>query len=130
MFRARFRSTFEAQLCFDLQQNGVDIDAHYERERLAYTVPARTAQYLPDLISRDGRLIIEIKGRFHNVEERQKYIHFRDSNPHIEVRFVLMKAKQKLYKGSSTLVEDWLRAKGFQVAIGAIPPEWIEDLTR
>lgn len=130
LFRARFRSNYEARLCYEIQSSGHNLDEFYERQRIPYVVPARTAQYLPDLMSRDGRLVIEIKGRFRDVAERQKYLDFQRSNPEIEVRFVIQRAGVPIYKKSKTTQEAWLTKHGFKVAIGTIPKDWVAELTR
>lgn len=118
------RSRFEAKILDELREDIPSIDLHYESNRLGYTVPARQAHYVPDLYWPDQKLVIELKGRFRSAAERQKYIHFRNSNPHIEIRFVLQRANVKLM-GSKTTQEAWLAKNGFTYAVGSVPKDWI-----
>lgn len=127
---AKTRSRFEAKVLSEILASDpfFDIDTHYEAARLPYVVPARKANYLPDLISRNGKLVLELKGRFRDVDERVKYLHFRESNPDIEVRFVLQRAGVKLYKNSPTSQEEWLTKQGFAWVIGSVPDAWVREL--
>ncbi|WP_156399190.1 endodeoxyribonuclease, partial [Methylobacterium sp. Leaf466] len=99
---------------------------HYEAIRLPYTVPERTSMYTPDLYWPDRKLAIEMKGRFRDSDERGKYIHFRDSNPDIGLKFVLQRPGIRIYKTSKTTQEEWLRKHGFEVAFKTIPQEWLD----
>ncbi|MFK5596853.1 hypothetical protein ACFZ8E_07590 [Methylobacterium sp. HMF5984] len=127
LYKAIFRSKFEEKVVSEIlaREPGFDVDAHYEAARIPYMIPARKSFYVPDLYFPDRKLVIEMKGRFRSVDERVKYLHFRESNPDIEVRFVLMRAGVKLYKNSPTSQEQWLAKQGFTYAIGSIPPEWL-----
>lgn len=127
LLQARTRSKFEAKLLSEIlaRDPNFNVDDHYESTRLAYTVPARKAHYIPDLWFADRRLVIEMKGRFRDVDERMKYVHFAKSNPDIEIRFVLQRAGLPIYKGSKTTQEQWLAKHSFKYAIGTIPPEWL-----
>jgi hypothetical protein len=124
---SKTRSRFEAKVLSEVLARDplFDLDAHYESARLPYVVPARKANYLPDLWFPDRRLVVEVKGRFRSVDERMKYVWFRESNPDIEIRFVLQRPGVKLYKNSPTSQEEWLTKQGFVWAIGSIPAEWL-----
>ncbi len=87
--------------------------------------PGPRGRYTPDLFFPAIGLAIELKGRFRDPAERTKYLHFIECHPEIELRFVLQRAGVPIGPGSKTTQEEWLRSKGFEVAIGTVPAEWL-----
>lgn len=130
-----FRNDLEEGVGSQLAAAGLPVI--YEGERLPYTVPQRTAAYIPDF--RVGNILLEAKGRFEGprgnssdgARERQKYLHIKAHYPDLDIRFVFQRAATKIYKGSPTTYGEWATDHGFLWSDkGRIPKEWITDLKR
>lgn len=119
------RSKFEMKLTDRLAQ--MNIPYEYEAVRIPFTPPAKVRHYTPDVILPNG-LIIEIKGRFMS-DDRQKHKYIKAQYPDLDIRFVFMRATQKITKTSKTSYGDWCRDYGFKFAEGVIPKAWIEEPT-
>lgn len=128
LLEARYRSRLEHKIAEQLASEGIDFA--YEPKRIPYTVPERDAKYLLDFECPNS-IILEGKGWFKTAAERQKYIHIRDSNPGIDLRFVFQDANKPIYKGSKTNYAKWATDHGFLWCTkGRVPPEWIEEMKR
>ena len=90
-----------------------------EWEDLAY----RT--YTPDFVLFNG-VIIETKGQF-TASDRRKHLAIKKQHPKLDIRFVFMNAKNKIYKGSKTTYADWCLRHDFQWAEKTIPLEWLKN---
>lgn len=118
-----YRSGFEHEVAEWLNQR--DIDGRYEQIVLQYEQPAKQRKYTADFVLPNG-IIIETKGRF-TVEDRQKHLHIRESNPGMEIRFVFQNPNTRLYKGAKSTYADWCNKKGFKYAKKEIPEEWLNE---
>ena len=110
----KFKSHFEIEVSEKLGKD------NYEVSELSYVEPAVNHKYIPDFTttSTDGHLIYwETKGRFRTKAEADKYIYVRDSNPDIDLRFVIMDKKTLMPRSKKTTVYDWLVKNGFTVYI-------------
>ncbi len=118
-----YRSEFERVVCEDLESRQVKFQ--YEPHTLSYIVPEVKRTYLPDLILSNG-IVIELKGWF-PLQQRQKMLHVRKSNPNLDIRIVLMKASVKIHKKSKTTLGDWCTKNKFTWAAERIPKSWIRE---
>lgn len=110
----KFRSHFELDASEKL---GTD---NYEVTELSYTIPAVEHRYTPDFTTtaQDGHQVHwETKGRFRTKAEAEKYIYVRDSNPGIDLRFVIMDRKTMMPRSRKTTMYDWLVKNGFTVYV-------------
>ena len=80
--------------------------------------------YTPDFILANG-IIIETKGRF-IATDRRKHLAIKKQHPKLDIRFVFMNAKNKIYKGSKTTYASWCTRYNFEWAEGSIPMEWVK----
>ena len=90
------------------------IPSEYEQHTFEYEQPSKKRKYTPDFRLPNG-ILVETKGRF-TAEDRQKHIHFKASNPHLDVRFIFNNPDAPLYKGSPTTYGMWCRKHGFKFA--------------
>ena len=100
----------------------------YERYRISYVIPARTARYTPDFVLPNG-IIIETKGRF-IADDRQKHILIKEQYPSLDIRFVFSNSRNRLYKGSKTTYADWCSKHGFMFADKTVPLAWIREKSK
>ena len=121
-----FRSGLEKRIADDLESRGISF--RYEKEKLAYTVPAREAKYTPDFILDNG-IIIEAKGIF-ECADRAKHLLVREAHPQLDIRFVFQRASQPIRKGSPTTYAAWCDKHGFKFAEKLIPSEWAREAPR
>jgi hypothetical protein len=124
---ARYRNKGEASVGEQLSIAGVPFE--YEGAKVPFTVPKRTALYWPDF--RVGDIILEYKGWWgrQGGKERKKYCLVRESNPHLDIRFIFTNANKRITKESDTTYGEWADEHGFQWSDkGIVPAEWIEDL--
>lgn len=119
----KVRSGFEAKLTNRLAEMNVPYE--YEAVRIPFTPEPKVRHYTPDIILPNG-LIIEIKGRFMS-DDRQKHKYIKAQYPNLDIRFVFMRATQKLTKTSKTSYGDWCKSYNFKYAEGVIPKAWIEE---
>jgi hypothetical protein len=130
LFVAKFRSRLEASVANRIMESGIDWcpDRDYESHRFEFTIPARKANYTPEFVFPDHKVIIETKGYWHAAQERQRMILFAEQNPEWELRFIFQRANTPIYKGSKTTCEKWANDHGFKYAIATIPDSWIQEL--
>lgn len=110
----KFKSHFEVEVSDKLGKD------NYEISELSYEVPATKHTYKADftLTAKDGHQIyIECKGRPRSLEEMKKYIYVRDSNPEIDLRFIIMDKKTLMPRSKKTSLYEWLKKNGFQVYV-------------
>lgn len=118
-----FRSGLEAKVSEQLDSLGVAYQ--YEPFKVPFMQPAKKRTYTPDFVLPNG-IYIETKGRF-TVADRQKHLMIRESNPHLDIRFVFTNSRNKISKGSKTTYADWCVKHGFQYADKLIPEVWIDE---
>ena len=114
------RSTYEDKIVEDLKEHGVTFG--YETEAFPYIVEHK---YIPDFVFYNTRILVEAKGYFTGAD-RSKILR---SMPAIrdegwDLRFVFMRASNKLNKNSKTTYGDWCDKHGFIWTEGMIPKEW------
>ena len=117
-----YRSGLEDNLATYLKEHRVKFlyeKVKIEWEDLAY----RT--YTPDFILPNG-IIIETKGRFIAID-RRKHICIKRQHPELDIRFVFMNARNKIYKGSKTTYADWCNKHDYRWAEKSIPVEWYKN---
>jgi len=122
--RHGYRSDFELQLAKKLADRGVDF--RYEARKFEYIPDPRN--YTPDFYFPDLNLYIEAKGELTKAD-RVKHLLIKKQYPDLDLRFVFVRASNKIYKGSKTTYADWCERHGFMWAEGAIPPEWLKEDT-
>ena len=118
-----FRSGLEAKVSEQLDSLGVAYQ--YEPFKVPFMQPAKKRTYTPDFVLSNG-IYIETKGRF-TVADRQKHLMIRESNPHLDIRFVFTNSRNKISKGSKTTYADWCVKHDFQYADKLIPEVWINE---
>lgn len=121
------RSGFESKVAKALNELGVPFE--YESERIKYTQPATTKNYIPDFIIKDS-FIIEAKGRL-TAQDRKKMILVIRQNPDKDIR-ILFQRDNYLRKGSKTRYTDWCAKHGIKCAVsstGTVPYDWIGGLS-
>jgi hypothetical protein len=107
------RSKFEETVAKELEKHGWQ----YESEKIIYTIPESEHKYTPDFSKKETHL--EIKGRFRSRAEADKYIHIRDSNPHINLCFVFqnpncpMPGAKRRKDGTIFTMADWAERNNF-----------------
>mgnify|MGYP000138032530 FL=1 len=114
-----YRSDFELSIALGLRKRNIDFE--YETHKIDYV---RHATYIPDFCVND--FFIEAKGLF-NAADRGKHLLIKKQHPELDIRFLFMKATNKLYKGSKTTYAGWCERYGFKWCQGFIPQEWLDE---
>ena len=122
MRKLKFRSQFESNIARKLVERGISFE--YEKERVVYIPKPRT--YTPDFYFPDTDVYVETKGHL-DKGDRVKMLLVKEQNPDLDIRFVFIRASNKIYKGSKTTYGDWATKHGFQWAEGSIPEEWCRN---
>tara|TARA_R110000765_G_scaffold63594_3_gene123521 strand:+ start:380 stop:754 length:375 start_codon:yes stop_codon:yes gene_type:complete len=116
-----FRSNFELQFAAYLHK--YKIKFAYESVKIKFIVDPKT--YCPDFYLQDYDFYIETKGRL-TTSDRVKHLYIKKQHPRIDIRFVFMNSKKKLYKGSPTTYARWCDKHSFLYADRIIPEEWLD----
>ena len=122
MKRLRFRSRFELQLAKGLADNKVKFE--YESKKFLYIPKPRT--YTPDFYLIESDIYIEAKGHLDKAD-RVKMALVKQQHKDLDIRFVFMNARNKIYKGSRTTYADWCNKHDFRWAEKSIPTEWFKN---
>ena len=122
MKRLRFRSRFELQLAKGLADNKVKFE--YESKKFLYVPKPRT--YTPDFYLVESDIYIEAKGHLDKAD-RVKMALVKQQHRDLDIRFVFMNARNKIYKGSRTTYADWCDKHNFRWAEKSIPTEWFKN---
>ena len=119
-----YRSQFEMDIA--VQLNSSKVRWEYESERISYQ--PKKATYVTDFILKGQacRIYIETKGWFKG-KDRTKHLLLKQQYPNLDIRFVFMNSKAKLYKGSNTNYGQWCKKHGFSFSQGSIPESWIRE---
>ena len=122
MKRLRFRSRFELHLAKGLADNKVKFE--YESKKFLYVPKPRT--YTPDFYLVESDIYIEAKGHLDKAD-RVKMALVKQQHKDLDIRFVFMNARNKIYKGSKTTYADWCNKHDFRWAEKSIPMEWFKN---
>lgn len=122
MRNTRYRSQFEINLARALAERKVTFE--YEQAKLEYIPKPRT--YTPDFYLPEQGIYIEAKGHL-DKGDRVKMQLIKQQYPDLDIRFVFVRATNKIYKGSKTSYADWANRHGFQWAEGSVPEEWLKN---
>ena len=122
MKRLRFRSRFELHLAKGLADNKVKFE--YESKKFLYIPKPRT--YTPDFYLIESGIYIEAKGHLDKAD-RVKMALVKQQHKDLDIRFVFMNARNKIYKGSKTTYADWCLKHDFRWAEKSIPMEWFKN---
>lgn len=118
----KYRSQFEINLARFLSDNKIAFE--YESQKLTFIPKPRT--YTPDFYLKETGIYIEAKGHL-DKGDRVKMQLIKQQHPDLDIRFVFMNARNKIYRGSKTTYADWANRHGFQWAEGKIPEEWLKN---
>ena len=118
----KYKSRFEKRFASDLEQRRIVFD--YEKHKFSYQ--PKIKNYTPDFYMPEFDLFVETKG-FFNVADRVKHLLIKEQHPDVDIRFVFMNARNKIYKGSKTTYADWCNKHDFRWAEKSIPMEWFKN---
>lgn len=151
---AGYRSGLEESTGGNLKQRGVNTE--YEKYKIKYIVPARTATYTPDfpikqkvdcpVCAGTGRVTSPAGDRedcgicfgtgikFLIVEtkgrftaaDRKKHLLIKEQHPGYDIRFLFQRSASRLSKKSKTTYADWCRKHGFLFADKVVPEKWLK----
>ena len=116
-----FRSNFELEVANQLVRKKVLYE--YEKHSIDYI---RNCVYTPDFYIKNKGFYIEVKGRFIS-SDRGKHLILRKQNPELDIRFLFLNAKNKLYKGSKTTYGGWCDRYDIKWCEKFIPKEWLDE---
>ena len=116
-----FRSNFELEVANQLVRKKVLYE--YEKHSIDYI---RNCVYTPDFYIKNKGFYIEVKGRFVS-SDRGKHLILRKQNPELDIRFLFLNAKNKLYKGSKTTYGGWCDRYDIKWCEKFIPKEWLDE---
>jgi hypothetical protein len=105
-----------------LAQNKVKFE--YESKKFLYIPKPRT--YTPDFYIVESGIYIEAKGHFDKAD-RVKMALVKQQHKDLDIRFVFMNARNKIYKGSKTTYADWCNKHDYRWAEKSIPVEWYKN---
>ena len=114
-----YRSQFELSLARSLTEKNGPFE--YEQQKLTYIPDPKT--YTPDFYLPETEIYVEAKGELTKAD-RVKMILIKKQHPELDIRFVFMNARNKIYRGSKTTYADWCTRHKFQWAEKNIPSEW------
>jgi hypothetical protein len=122
-----YRSWLEADVAHGLTQRKIDFE--YETKKITYVEPVKVRTYTPDLILCDGRLIIEVKGRWTAID-RRKMSEVLEQNPDLNIKMLFHK-DNTISRNSRTRYSDWCRKRQIDYHIGIdVPQEWIDSANK
>ena len=119
MKKAGYRSQFELNLARILTDNKVPFE--YEKSKFQYIPEPRN--YTPDFYLPESDIYVEAKGHL-TKEDRVKMLLVKRQHPELDIRFVFLRASNKIYKGSKTSYAAWCERYDFIWAEGSIPTDW------
>ena len=118
----KYRSQFEIGLARSLANKKVAFE--YEKKKLTYIPKPRT--YVPDFYLPEQDIYIEAKGHL-DKGDRVKMQLIKEQYPDLDIRFVFVRAQNKIYRGSKTSYADWANRHGFPWSEGGVPEEWFKN---
>lgn len=117
--KAGYRSQFELNLARILTDNKVPFE--YENSKFQYIPEPRN--YTPDFYLPESGIYVEAKGHL-TKDDRVKMLLVKRQHPELDIRFVFLRASNKIYKGSKTTYAAWCERYNFIWAEGSIPTDW------
>ena len=125
-----YRSGLEEKVAGFLRKSRIPFE--YEPLKVPFIQPAKPRKYTPDFILPNG-IVIETKGRW-VTSDRMKFLMLRDSQPHLDVRFVFSNPRTKIGKKSKTTYAMWCDRNAFlwhgYSDKEPIPASWLEEPPR
>lgn len=125
-----YRSGLEEKVAGFLRESRIPFE--YEPLKVPFIQPAKPRKYTPDFILPNG-IIIETKGRW-VTSDRLKFLMLRDSQPHLDIRFVFSNPRSKIGKKSKTTYAMWCDRNNFlwhgYSDKEPIPESWLEEPPR
>lgn len=119
--KTKYRSKFEEEV-----DKWFGDRACYECEKIEYEKPSEKHFYTPDFTN--GNVRYEVKGRFRDIDEAKKYLFIRDSNPDLDLRFIIASEKTMMPRSKKTTIKQWLEKNGFTVYVwGKMPKKLLEN---
>jgi len=118
----RYRSAFEINIAKSLANR--DVPFEYEKHKFEYIPKVRT--YTPDFYLPQTDIYVEVKGHL-DKGDRVKMQLIKQQHPNLDIRFVFLRASNKIYRGSKTTYADWANRYSFPWAEGNIPQDWITN---
>ena len=115
-----YRSEFELNIARKLKENKVDFE--YENYKIEYI--HKTRVYTPDFYLPITNIYVEAKG-YLDKDDRVKMLLVQDQHPDLDIRFVFLRANNKIHKKRKTTYGDWCTKNNFKWAEGFIPIDWI-----
>ncbi len=122
MKRLKYRSQFELRLAKTLAEKKIKFE--YESKKFLYVPKVRT--YTPDFYLPDTNIFIEAKGHLDKAD-RVKMVLVKEQHKDLDIRFVFMNARNRIYRGSKTTYADWCNRYDFRWAEKTIPEEWFKN---
>ena len=117
-----YRSQFEKIVAVKMVQEGAKFQ--YETIKLPYVPKVR--HYTPDFYIPETNIYIEAKGHLDKAD-RVRMALVKQQHKDLDIRFVFMNARNKIYKGSRTTYADWCNKHNFRWAEKSIPTEWFKN---
>ena len=121
----KYRSGFERAFAKTLDSYGLIWD--YEEETFKYTIDHR---YTPDFKlhkKSGGFMYVETKGYF-EAKDRTKTLAVLKQYPEMDLRFIFVRASNRLNPRSNTTYASWCDKKGILWAEGTTLPEaWLNE---
>ena len=118
-YRLPYRSKFEIRLAADLGKKNIN----FEYEKATFQFAPKIRSYTPDFYLPEFKIYIETKGRL-TTNDRVKHLLIKDQWPDLDIRFIFVRADNKISLKSKTSYADWCNRHGFIWAEGSFPVEW------
>ena len=90
------------------------------------TYVPKPSTYTPDFYIPETGIYVEAKGHL-DKSDRMKMLLVKEQHPDLDIRFVFLRANNKIYKGSKTTYAQWATKHKFEWAEGSIPEEWCKN---
>ena len=123
--KSGYRSQFELSLARSLAEKNIPFE--YEQKKLTYIPDPKT--YTPDFYLIETDIYVEAKGELTKAD-RVKMILIKKQYPKLDIRFVFMNARNKIYRGSKTTYADWCVRHNFEWSEKSIPSEWLRKASK
>lgn len=119
----RYKSNFERDTAAFLGKKKIKFA--YEPFSLKYIL---SCEYFPDFVLPNG-IIVETKGKL-DQGSRRKMLAVKQAHPDLDIRFVFMRASNRITKRSKTTYGAWATKYGFKWSDGLMPTSWAKEPSR